>query len=234
MSRRLFLIVLIPTALVLGYVVSKNIFTFEYLNLYYSEISEYIENNYILSITGYVIIYFIVVLFCLPFAWFLTISGAILFGWIMGSILSVIAAGIGACAVFIIAKSIMKSFFKNKIESNEGMYNKFKNEINENAFFYLLSLRLMPVFPFVFINVAPAFFGIKFHIFAIATFVGIIPGSIVYSLLGYGAGEVVFRGRTEALGSLYSSEAVLGLIGLSIMTLVPIIIKKLKYLRRNK
>ena len=68
MSRRLFLIVLILTALVLGYVVSKNIFTFEYLNLYYSEISEYIENNYILSITGYVIIYFIVVLFCLPFA----------------------------------------------------------------------------------------------------------------------------------------------------------------------
>ena len=116
--------------------------------------------------------------------------------------------------------------------NSKGKYNSFKKEINKNAFFYLLSVRLMPIFPFVFINVASAIIGVKFRIFVITTFVGIIPGSIIYSLLGHGAVEIILRGEFVDHKNLYSFEAILGLIGLSIMVLLPIIIKKFGFFNK--
>ena len=226
MYRHLFLIALILVIIIFSYTFLNNIFTFENLNFYFHEMANYIKNNYILAALIYLIIYFLVVIFCLPFAWFITISGAMLFGWIAGSILSVLAAGTGACIVFLLAKSYMVVLFKSKMPNSKGKYNKFKKEINKNAFFYLLSVRLMPIFPFVFINVASAIIGVKFRIFVITTFVGIIPGSIIYSLLGHGAVEIILRGEFVDHKNLYSFEAILGLIGMSIMVLLPIIIKK--------
>lgn len=233
MNRNIFLLIFILATIIFGYIALYDIFTFKNLTFYYLDITEYIHNNYILCILGYIIIYFVVVVSCLPFAWFLTISGAILFGWILGSIMSVLAAGSGACVVFIISRSIMNGFYKNKIKSDKGMYNKFKNEMKKNAFFYLLFLRLMPVFPFVFLNIASALISIKFRVFAITTFVGIIPGSIVYSLLGQGARKIIINGEEVVSRSLYSIEAIIGLTGLSLMIIFPVIVKKFKY-KKNK
>ena len=232
MYRHLFLIALILVIIIFSYTFLNNIFTFENLNFYFHEMANYIKNNYILAALIYLIIYFLVVIFCLPFAWFITISGAMLFGWIAGSILSVLAAGTGACIVFLLAKSYMVVLFKSKMPNSKGKYNRFKKEIKKNAFFYLLSVRLMPIFPFVFINVASAIIGVKFRIFVITTFVGIIPGSIIYSLLGHGAVEIILRGEFVDHKNLYSFEAILGLIGLSIMVLLPIIIKKFGFLKK--
>jgi len=161
----------------------------------------------------------------------LTISGAIFFGWFWGAVFSILSAGIGACVVFIITASIQSSFFKNKIVINEGMYYKFKQEVQKNAFFYLLSLRFMPAFPFIFINIASAIVGIKFSIYAITTFLGIIPGAIVYSLLGAGITKTILQGKIVKNENLYSYEAIIGLIGLSVMMLLPIIYKK--YIKRK-
>ena len=91
MYRHLFLMALILVIIIFSYTFFNSIFTFENLNIYFHEMANYIKNNYILAASIYLIIYFLVVLFCLPFAWFITISGAMLFGWIVGSILSVLA-----------------------------------------------------------------------------------------------------------------------------------------------
>ena len=53
-----------------------------------------------------------------------------------------------------------------------------------NAFSYLLFLRLVPLFPFFLVNLAPAFTTIRVRTYALATFIGIIPGAFVYVNLG--------------------------------------------------
>ena len=48
--------------------------------------------------------------------------------------------------------------------------------LRRDAFSYLLVLRLVPLFPFWLVNLVPAFLGVPLPTFALATFLGIIPG----------------------------------------------------------
>jgi uncharacterized membrane protein YdjX (TVP38/TMEM64 family) len=125
------------------------------------------------------------------------------------------------------------NFFKNKIDNKKGMLKKLKQGIHNNAFSYLLFMRLMPIFPFVFVNIAPAIIGIRLNIFLVTTFIGIIPGTIVYSLIGAGASEAFTQGSLMRMDSYNSSEIIIGLSGLSLLSLLPIFIKYIKVIRNK-
>jgi len=235
MNKKSIYLIIIFIIILISYFYTNSIFTLDNLNHHYTNISKFIENNYFLSILCFFFIYFFSVVLCLPFAWFLTISGSMIFGWFLGSILSIFSAGIGACVVFLISTFILPEYLKKKIKSKEGMYYKLKKETQKNAFFYLLFARLIPVFPFFFINIAPVFMGIKFHTFAITTFLGIVPGALVYSLIGDGARQILLNGGLVEKKNLYSHEAFIGLIGLAILVVLPVIIRKIKLLKnKNK
>jgi uncharacterized membrane protein YdjX (TVP38/TMEM64 family) len=60
-----------------------------------------------------------------------------------------------------------------------------------NELSYLLVLRLVPLFPFWLVNLAPAFLGVRTSTFAVGTFVGIIPGVFVFASLGTGLGAIL-------------------------------------------
>ena len=115
----------------------------------------------------------------------------------------------------------------------DNMLQKIEDGINNNAFSYLLFMRLMPLFPFVFVNIAPAILGIRFNIYAFTTFIGIIPGTMVYALLGEGASEVIISSDITSLTSYNFTKIIIGLSCLSVLSLSPILIKYIK-LYRNK
>ena len=52
-------------------------------------------------------------------------------------------------------------------------------------------LRLLPLFPFWVTNLAPAAFGVKMRVFVLATFLGLLPGAVVYATTGAGIEDVV-------------------------------------------
>jgi uncharacterized membrane protein YdjX (TVP38/TMEM64 family) len=91
----------------------------------------------------------------------------------------------------------------------------------------------MPIFPFVFVNIAPAILGIRFNIYFITTLIGIIPGTFVYAVLGEGASEVFISGDILSLKGYDSIKIIIGLSGLSILSLSPIIIKYIKFYRNK-
>ena len=67
---------------------------------------------------------------------------------------------------------------------------RFSAGIEKDAFFYLLSLRLIPFFPFFAVNIAPAMLKISLTTYAMATLLGIAPAVYVYTSLGAGVADL--------------------------------------------
>lgn len=207
---------------------------FSYLNLHqissnYLFIENYIDSNFFSACLIFILVYILAVIVVMPGAWLLTFSGGFFFGWIIGSFLTIIGATIGACILFILSKSILGKYLNQKIKNKKGVLANFEKNINDNAFNYLLFMRLMPLFPFVFVNIAPSLLGIGFFVFFITTFLGIIPATIIYSLLGSGASDIFVSGDLFHLKNLISYKIVIGLGGLSLLSLIPIIFKYKKH-----
>ncbi|MBF87123.1 MAG: hypothetical protein CMJ14_03875 [Pelagibacterales bacterium] len=207
---------------------------FSYLNLHqissnYLFIENYIDSNFFSACLIFILVYILAVIVVMPGAWLLTFSGGFFFGWIIGSFLTIIGATIGACILFILSKSILGKYLNQKIKNKKGVLANFEKNINDNAFNYLLFMRLMPLFPFVFVNIAPSLLGIGFFVFFITTCLGIIPATIIYSLLGSGASDIFVSGDLFHIKNLISYKIVIGLGGLSLLSLIPIIFKYKKH-----
>lgn len=105
---------------------------------------------------------------------------------------------------------------------------KMEQGFNENALSYLLVLRLVPMFPFFVVNLVPAFLGVPLRTYALGTVLGIIPGTFVFVSVGAGLGSVFDLGDAFSPASALTSEVITALVGLSVLSLVPVAYKKLK------
>ena len=231
--KLILLVFFLTVIILLNYTGIFSVLNISFINQNNDFILSYVDSNFYFSSLLFVFIYIVAVVFSIPGAWLLTVSGGYLFGWLFGGFFAVISATIGACIIFLLTKSLLRDFFKNKIINKKNILQKIEDGINNNSFSYLLFMRLMPIFPFVFVNIAPAILGIRFNIYAFTTFIGIIPGTLVYALLGEGASEVIISNDITALEGYSFTKIILGLSGLSLLSLLPIIIKYIK-LYRNK
>ena len=91
---------------------------------------------------------------------------------------------------------------------------------------YLFFLRLVPLFPFWLVNLVPAFLGVGYGVYAVTTFIGIIPGALVYASIGSGLGMVFDQGETPDLGIIFDPQILLPLLGLGLLALLPVLYKK--------
>ena len=101
----------------------------------------------------------------------------------------------------------------------------------ENAFSYLLVLRLVPLFPFFVVNLVPAFMGVPLRTYVTATILGIIPGSFVFASVGAGLGSLFEANRSFSLAGVLTPQVIAALVGLSLLSLVPVAYKKLRTAR---
>jgi uncharacterized membrane protein YdjX (TVP38/TMEM64 family) len=157
--------------------------------------------------------------FSLPGALVLSLTMGFLFGRWVGTLLVVVAATLGATILFVAARYLFADAARKRLGA-------FGEKINagftENAFSYMLFLRLVPVFPFFLVNLAPAFTSIRLPTFILATAIGIIPGTFVFVNLG---GTL---GRIDSLQGLVAPEVLGGLGLLALFALVPIVVRKLR------
>lgn len=167
----------------------------------------------------FVVIYAAAVALSLPGALILTLAGGFMFGTAQATVLVVLGATIGACAIFLIARSALGDVLRAKAGP---WLARMEAGFRENALSYLLVLRLVPIFPFWLVNLVPAFLGVPLRTFALATLVGIIPGSLVYSSVGAGLGAVFDQGGTPDLGIILKPEILLPIIGLALLALLPV------------
>ena len=115
-----------------------------------------------------------------------------------------------------------------QIEIRDGAVKRIKDGIDENQWSMLFMIRLVPAVPFVVANLVPAFVGVPLSRFAISTFLGIIPGTVVYTSVGAGLGEVFAAGETPNLGIIFEPHIILPILGLAALSALPIVIKAIR------
>jgi uncharacterized membrane protein YdjX (TVP38/TMEM64 family) len=205
----------------------------------------FIDANLLLALLAFVALYAVTVALSLPGGAVLTLAGGLLFGWLLGGIASVIGATLGATAVFLIARSALSDL----LAARAGPWlERFRRGFQEDAFNYLLFLRLVPVFPFWLVNLAPGLLGVSFATYLLTTILGIIPGTFAYSLAGNGLDSVIAAqqsahqsclakmgpGGQESCpytldpGALLTPELMAGLAALGLVALVPVMVKWLR------
>jgi uncharacterized membrane protein YdjX (TVP38/TMEM64 family) len=183
----------------------------------------FVEKNTVLAAFLHVATYATVTALSLPAAAVLTVAGGFLFGVPLGATLTVIGATLGATILFVVARTA----FGDALREKAGPFvAKMADGFKKDAFNYLLFLRLVPAFPFFAVNLVPALVGMKLRPFVIATALGIIPGTSVFTAFGASLGEVFDRGGQATLAGVLSPTLIAALVGLGLLSLLPIAVRR--------
>lgn len=227
LMRRLPLIAILIVAGI-GAFTLRDTLTFEALRDNREALLAFRDANYALTVVLFMLAYVVIVAFSLPGATIATLTGGFLFATFPGALFNVTAATVGATLIFMAARWGLGERLAARMESSEGTVKRIKDGIDENQWSMLFLIRLVPAVPFFVANLVPALVGVPLKRFVISTFLGIIPGGVVYTSVGAGLGQVFERGETPNLGIIFEPQILLPLLGLCLLALLPMLIKALR------
>jgi uncharacterized membrane protein YdjX (TVP38/TMEM64 family) len=132
------------------------------------------EANYGTAVMLFILMYIVVTGLSLPGAVILTLAGGFLFGSVPATLYVNLGATTGATLAFLAARYVLKDWVEHKFGRwLEPLQQGFAN----NAFSYLMTLRLIPLFPFFVVNLVSGLTRVSVGTYVGATALGIIPGS---------------------------------------------------------
>lgn len=219
------LLVIILLFFLLYYFGINQYLSYASLQQHHQKLISWTNQHYIYAAGLYMLFYIICVAVSFPGALILTLTGGLLFGLWWGVLFVVISATLGSTLIFLIVKFALNDWITKK---TAGWVSKMRKGFQDNAFSYLLILRLIPLFPFWAVNIVPALLGVKAQIFILATFLGIIPGSMIYVSIGNGLNHLFEKGQAPDLKMILTPPILWPLLALALLSLMPILYKKFK------
>lgn len=175
------------------------------------------ESNAGVAAVLFVATYVVVTGLSLPGAVILTLAGGFLFGSLLGTLLVNIGATTGATLAFLAARYLLRDWVEQKFGGRLGS---IQEGFANNAFSYLMTLRLIPLFPFFLVNMVSGLTRVSVGTYVAATALGIIPGSFVYAYAGRQLG------RINSLKEIASPNVLFAFTLLGILAVVPVLYKK--------
>lgn len=226
------LVRLVPLLVLLGVLASglllgwQRYFTLDYLAEIRVSIKAFAHDQVLFAGVLYVLGYAAAVAVAFPATWLLTLVGGFVYGLVIGGFLAAIGATIGATILFWAARTALGDSLRQRAG---GFVARAATGFENNAFSYLLALRLVPVLPFAAINILPAIFKVPTRTFVVATLIGVLPGAMIYASIGQGLEailiEVAETGRAVGLADLVTPGLTLGLAGLAVLAVAPPVYK---------
>jgi uncharacterized membrane protein YdjX (TVP38/TMEM64 family) len=172
----------------------------------------------LLAVLGYIGVYAVLTALSVPGAILLTLAGGFLFGAWVGASCALLGATLGATVVFLAARA-----GRYGLTERAGSHiARLEAGFREDAFSYLLCLRLVPLLPFWLVNLIAGFTGMGVASFVAATFLGMIPGAVVYASLGSGLGTWIAQPNIH----WWQPSMLLPPIGLAALALLPVVYKR--------
>jgi len=226
--RKMLPLIGIAVVAIIGFFTLRDYLSFESLRDNREALLAWRDANFIVASFGFIVVYIAIVAFSLPGAAIISLTGGFLFGLFPGALYNIMAATIGAVLIFAAARMGLGDYLSRKMDSAGGVVGKIKAGLTENEVSFLLLMRLVPAFPFFMANLVPALVGTKLRTFAWTTFVGIIPGGVVYTWVGSGLGEVFARGDTPDLGIIFDPKILAPILALCALSALPIVLKAFK------
>lgn len=227
LARRLPLVA-VALAAVSGAILLRDHLTFDALAANREALVAFRDANYGLTVVAFIAAYVAIVAFSLPGATVATLTGGFLFATFPGALFNITGATIGACLIFLAVRWGLGDRLAARMATAGGAVGRIKAGIDANQWSMLLTMRLIPLVPFFVSNLIPAFVGVPLWRFAVTTFVGIIPGAIVYTSVGAGLGQVFARGETPDLSIIFAPHVLLPILGLAALSALPMVLKLVK------
>ena len=184
------------------------------------------NRDYLLSFTEthsaaaaalFVLAYIAVAGLSLPGAVILTLAGGFLFGFVWGTLFVNLGATTGATLAFLASRYLLRDWVERKFGKWLGPV---QQGFEKNAFSYLMTLRLIPLFPFFVVNLVSGLTRMNVGAYVVATAIGIIPGSFVYAYAGRQLGAI------NSLKDIASPGVIGAFVLLGLLALVPNLYKK--------
>jgi uncharacterized membrane protein YdjX (TVP38/TMEM64 family) len=218
--RRLLPVAILALALLAFFALGLNrYFDLDTLKAHRATLLGIVAGHRVAALLLYVAAYALLVAISFPGASALTIAGGFLFGLWAGTAASAIGATLGAALLFLAARHALA----DALRARAGPWlERIAQGFRADGASYLLVLRLIPLFPFFAINLVAPFLGVSFATYVATTFVGILPGSFVYTSFGDGLGAIFDAGGTPTLAGILTPGIVIGLVGLAILALLPV------------
>ncbi len=205
LTRRLLPLALVIVLAGIAYLaVGKGGISLEALVRHRTTIDTFVAEHRLLAVLAFIGLYIGAVALSLPGATFLTVAGGFLFGVVIGASAAVIGATLGAMLIFLVARTALG---EPLLRWAGPRANQLAKEFRNDAFSYLLFLRLVPAFPFFVVNLVPAFAGVGLAPFVAATALGIIPGAIVFAMAGTGLDSVITAQQNSYNQCIASGES---------------------------
>jgi uncharacterized membrane protein YdjX (TVP38/TMEM64 family) len=175
------------------------------------------QEHYGSAVILFILVYILQTAFSLPGATIMTLAGGFLFGSLWATLYVNIGATAGATLAFLAARYLFHEWVERKFGDRLGP---IQEGFAKNAFSYLLTLRLIPLFPFFLVNLLSGLTRVRVSTYVAATAVGIIPGTFVYTFAGRQLGTI------NSLSELASPRLILAFSLLGLLILVPIFYRK--------
>ena len=182
------------------------------------ELLAYTKTHYTTTVLAFIGVYCLQTALSLPGATILTLAGGLLLGSVLGAVYVNIAATSGATLAFLAARYLLHDWVEHKFGDRLAP---LQHGFSKNAFNYLVTLRLVPLFPFFLVNLVSGLTRIRLSTYVIATSIGILPGSFVYTNAGRQLGMI------NSLGEIASPKVLGAFALLALFALLPILYKKL-------
>ncbi|MBF0265504.1 MAG: FAD-dependent oxidoreductase [Gammaproteobacteria bacterium] len=197
-------------------------FTLEAIKSHQNTINAYYQESPVITILAYFIIYIIVAALSLPGATILTLAGGFIFGNLYGFLIISFASTIGATFAFLMARFLIKNWVEKQFSTQ---LNSINQGIDKEGIFYLLSLRLIPIFPFFMVNLLMGLTRMKTLTYFWVSQLGMIPGTLVYINAGTQVSKI------ETLQDIISPAI---LLSFTLLGLLPWLSKFLIQVIKNK
>jgi uncharacterized membrane protein YdjX (TVP38/TMEM64 family) len=175
------------------------------------------EENFAAAVGIFISVYVLVAGLSLPGAVILTLAGGFVFGAGLATMFINVGATTGATLAFLTARYVLRDTVEQKFGKWLGP---FQEGFAKNAFSYLLTLRLIPLFPFFVVNLVSGLTRVSVGTYVTATAIGIIPGSFVYAYAGRQLGTI------NSLKEIASPNVIVAFVLLGLLALVPVVYKK--------
>lgn len=166
-----------------------------------AELANYIDAHLLQAALIYFVVYVLLTAFSIPGATVVTLLGAALFGFWLSLLLASFASTIGATLAFLSSRFLLRDWVQTKFADKLQTINQ---GIERDGAFYLLSLRLIPIFPFFLINLVMGLTPISTWRYYWVSQLGMLPGTAVYLNAGTQLAEISSLGEIVSLPVLAS------------------------------
>jgi len=201
-----------------------SLLTFENLKQHREELVALVRDHYALSAGLFVLLYIVVMALSIPGAAVLTLAGGFLYNTAPATLYVNLGATTGAVLAFLSARYLLGRHLQEKYQAHLDGFNR---EMEASGARYLLTLRLIPVFPFFLINFLSGLTKVPLKTFAWTTSLGIIPGTIVFAYAGRQIGSI------NSPAEILSTNVILAFLLLACFALFPALFKRIKAARKK-